>query len=278
MKDLELIEIVLILIAIFLIYFSIKYAWWRVGVNENYPRILMYHMVSPHKKGAKFNKLRVTPENFEKQIKYLAQNDWHSFKISELIEQKDTLPQKSIAITFDDGYEDNYTIAFEILKKYNFKATIYLVVDRFNNDWSIHRKRSNLSGELKNEPKLKDEEIKKMIESGLIEIAAHSMTHQNFIKLTMDKTLIEIEKSKNEIEKTFNIKCKSFAYPFGLYKENDWKLAQKAGFNSAVTTKKGIDDLKKANLFLLKRVTISGNDNFFAFWLKLKSGKRGINK
>lgn len=273
-----MIEIILVIFIIVAIYYSMRYAWWKKRVDENFPRILMYHMVSPHKKGAKFNKLRVTPENFERQIEYLSENGWHSFTMSELIEQKESLPPKSIAITFDDGYEDNYTIAFKILQKYNFKATIYLVVDRFDNDWSVHRKSTNVSGELKNEPKLRDEQIREMLESGLIEIGAHSMTHQNFRKLTLGKTLVEIEKSQDEIEATFNIECKSFAYPFGFYKDNDWKLVKKSRFSSAVTTDKGIDNLKEANPYLLKRITISGSDNFFAFLLKLKSGKRGVKK
>ena len=52
------------------------------------------------------------------------------------IEKKDNLPKKSIAITFDDGYEDNFTNAFPILKKYKVKATIYIVVDRHDREWS----------------------------------------------------------------------------------------------------------------------------------------------
>ena len=90
----------------------------------------MYHMISNHKRNAKFNGLRVTPLNFEKQMQYLIDNNWTFFTMSELVEKKATLPSKSIAITFDDGYEDNFTNAFPILKKYNAKATIYIVVNR----------------------------------------------------------------------------------------------------------------------------------------------------
>ncbi len=277
-KEYLLIEAILILLFIIGIYYSTRYAWWRREVDELFPRILMYHMISSHKDGAKFNKLRVTPENFEEQIKYLSEQGWHSFTVTELIEQGDNLPKKSIAITLDDGYEDNFTTALPILKKYNFKATLYLVVDRFNNDWSIHRKRSNLTGELKREVKISNRQVKEMLQSKLIEIGAHSMTHKNFHKLTLDKTKEEIEKSKIEIEKKFDTECKSFAYPFGFYKDNDWKLVQKLGFSSAVTTDKGISNFKEANKFLLNRITISGTDNFLAFSLKLKTGKRGLNK
>lgn len=128
---------------------SWKYAWWKKAVNYKYPRILMYHMISNHIKGAKFNSLRVSPSMFEKQIAYLSSNGWSFYTMSEIAQKKETLPNKSIAITFDDGYEDNFTNALPILEKYNAKATIYLVVDRHGREWSSLRKAKNNSGELK---------------------------------------------------------------------------------------------------------------------------------
>jgi len=215
---------------------------------------------------------------FEKQISYLANNGWHFFTMSELIIQKDNLPNKSVAITFDDGYEDNYTNAFEILKKYNAKATIYLVVDRFDREWSSKRKAKNSSGELKNESKLTNEQIKQMLQSNLIEIGSHTLTHDNLPTLDTDNKKQEIQKSKKAIEDEFGIECNSFCYPFGLYDNQDIQLVQQSGYSSATTTKAGISDITKANLFELDRITVSGKDNFLAFVLKLRHGKRGVRK
>jgi peptidoglycan/xylan/chitin deacetylase (PgdA/CDA1 family) len=235
-------------------------------------------MISSHKKNAKFNGLRVDPIEFEKQIKYLVENNWIFFTMSQLIEKKDNLPKKSIAITFDDGYEDNFTNAFPILKKYNVKATIYIVVDRHDREWSSKRKEKNSSGELKNEPKLLDEQIVQLIDSGLVEIGSHTMTHDNLPTLSIEDKIVEIRDSKTMIEEKFKIKCNSFCYPFGLYDKEDVKIVKEFGYTNATITTKGIDDLSKSDLFELKRITVSGKDNLIAFKIKLKRGLRGLNK
>jgi peptidoglycan/xylan/chitin deacetylase (PgdA/CDA1 family) len=235
-------------------------------------------MVSSHKKNAKFNGLRVEPIEFEKQIKYLVDNNWTFLTMSELIEKKDNLPYKSVAITFDDGYEDNFTNAFPILKKYSLKATIYIVVDRHDREWSSKRKEKNSSGELKNEPKLSDEQITKLINSGLIEIGSHTITHDNLPTLNKQQKIDEIQNSKIEIEKRFNIKCNSFCYPFGLYDKEDIQIVKDSFYTNATITTKGIDNLTKLDLFELKRITISGKDNMMAFNIKLRRGLRGLKK
>ena len=265
------------LLILLILYYSYRYAWWKKPIDYAYPRILMYHMIKEHTNG-KFKGLRVSPLMFEKQIKYLYKNGWHFVTMSELLTRKESLPEKSIAITFDDGYEDNYIHAFPILKKYNVRATIYLVVDRHEREWSSKRKATNSSGELMREPKLIDAQVDEMIQSGLVEIGSHTMTHENLKKIDSNKKVEEIKKSREIIEREFDIECNSFCYPFGLYDDGDWKLVQKAGYTSGTTTQKGIDDITQDNPYLLKRITISGKDNFIAFLLKIRHGKRGIRK
>ncbi len=259
-------------------YYSHRYAWWKKPVPYQYPRILMYHMISDPIKGAKFNSLRVSPEMFEKQLCYLTENGWHFFTMSELVSKEDQLPEKSIALTFDDGYQDNFTKALPLLKKYKAKATIYLVVDRHNREWSSKRKKKNNSGELMAEPKLLDEQVTELLESGLVEIGSHTITHDNLPRLTKQQKFEEIINSKKEIEELFCIKCRSFCYPFGLYDETDLKLVEQANYNNATTVEKGIDNIQQASLYRLKRISISGKDNFYTFLLKLKTGKRGVKK
>lgn len=271
-------EAFLIFFFIVALYYSYRYAWWGKTVDYSYPRILMYHMVSEHLDGAKFNGLRVKPKEFETQIAYLFNNGWNFFTMSEIIENKDNLPFKSVAITFDDGYEDNFTNALPILKKYNAKATVYLVVDRHNREWSSKRKKKNDSGELMNEPKLTDNQVEELVDSGLIEIGSHTMTHDNLPTLDVKQKEFEIIESKKIIEKKFAIECKSFCYPFGLYDDKDILLVKNSGYTNATTTQKGIDNLSNTNLLELKRITVSGKDNILAFKLKIRRGFRGVNK
>ncbi|GAA0415190.1 polysaccharide deacetylase family protein [Cocleimonas flava] len=235
-------------------------------------------MISDPITGAKFNSLRVSPEMFEKQLRYLADNDWQFFTMSELLSNKDQLPEKSIAITFDDGYQDNISNALPLLKKYKAKATIYLVIDRHNREWSSKRKKKNNSGELMAEPKLSDEQVKELLESGLVEIGSHTVTHDNLPTLSEEQKHDEIVGSKKKIEDLFDIKCHSFCYPFGLFDQADLALVESAGYTNATTVETGISNFKETNPYLLKRVTVSGKDNFYAFKLKIKTGRRGIKK
>ncbi len=172
-----------------------------------------------------------------------------------MIEQKDNLASKSVIITFDDGYKDNLTNALPILQKYGFKATIFIIINRFNNDWSLYRKTKNV-GIVNKIEKLSDENIKTLLKSGLIEIGAHTIEHKNFSKISKDEKKQEIVKSKEILEQKFNIECKTFSYPFGIYENNDEELVKNAGFIGAVTTEVRRADLQKDSLFLLPRVNV----------------------
>lgn len=261
-----------------LLWFSYRYAWWRPGVSYRLPRVLMYHMVKDPVPGARFNGLRVSPAMFERQLRWLKDNGWTTYTVTELVESHDNLPEKAVAITFDDGFEDNYTNAFPLLKKYAAKATLYLVLDRHDRDWSVSKKAHHNSAELKNEPKLSDEQVAIMLESGLVELGGHTLTHANFAKISKVDKLREIGQARMDMEKQFGVSVKTFAYPFGIYDNTDPTLVKEAGYTSAVTTASGIDSSFGADMFQLKRVKVSGKDNFLAFVMRMRRGKRGWKK
>lgn len=260
-----------------LAYFSYRYAWWRPPVDYQWPRILMYHMISESEPGQKFKGLRVSPQAFEQQLSYLKAQGWHFVTMSELMNNQN-LKEKTVAITFDDGYADNYLNALPLLQKYQAKATLYLVVDRHNRDWSIHKKAHHNSGELAKENKLSDTQVAEMLNSGIFELGAHTLTHANLVTLDSPSKANEISHSKQQLEQCFDTKVESFAYPFGIYDAESVDLVKQAGFTNAVTTIDGIDNLSTANRLELKRVKISGKDNFLAFKLRLRTGKRGWKK
>ena len=143
----------LIIVLVFLIFIIYN------KTRKSFVLCLMYHSVDNEKgKGGIF------VNEFEEHIKWI--KDKKTFKMEELKNLNYTLPKNSILITFDDGYKNNYTLAFPILKKYNMKATIFLNTkfigkDEFYLNW---------------------DEIKEMYESGLVDFQLHTHSHQLTIK------------------------------------------------------------------------------------------------
>ena len=127
----------LILLIFIILLISLKYAWWAPTKSFKSTRIMMYHMISDQLGTGKKTGLRVSESMFEKQIKWFKDNNWIFIKMSQLKEFEDH--EKVVAITFDDGYEDNYLKALPILNKYEACATLYLVIKRHHNDWSVKK-------------------------------------------------------------------------------------------------------------------------------------------
>ncbi|MDD2806968.1 MAG: polysaccharide deacetylase family protein [Patescibacteria group bacterium] len=165
----------------------------------------------------------IPPADFEKQLKYLSDNDYSFITISQLADYLaggNDLPPKPIAITFDDGDVNQYTNAFLILKKYNIIATFYIFV--------------NPIGVSKNY--LTWEEVKAMSDAGM-EIGSHGWYHLFLDKLSDGQELAEIDqeivKSQAIIEQQLGRPVVSFGYPFGTYNDDVVARIKAAGYNSA---------------------------------------------
>lgn len=256
------------------VFFSLRYAWWRGSEDYRRPRILMYHMIRERIQGGRFNKLRVAPAEFERQLKWLVDNGWRFAFLSELNDHADQ--EKTVVLTFDDGYRDNYTTAHPLLLKYGAKATLFLVVDRFDRDWSTTKKAHHDSGELMHEPKLADSEVVEMLHSGAWELGAHTLTHALLTDLADEEKRREIAGGKAGLEKTFRTEVASFAYPFGIFDIGDTTAVADAGYDFAVTTDPGISDDVHAEALVLKRVKVSGREGALGFSIRLRTGRRGV--
>lgn len=229
-----------------LLWFLGNYNIWRPVVSSECPRVLMYHSISDWS-----SELAVTPENFEKQVKWLKESGYKFVTVSELLALDST--QKTVCLTFDDGFEDNYTQMFPLLQRYNAKATIYLAPD------------------IANIKKLTGSQIKEMQASGLCEFGAHTLTHVNLSQLTDNKSKEEIGLSKSRVEALTQSECRAFAYPFGRYTEKTVELVKEAGFDSAVTVKKGIEHI--SDPYRMKRISILGKTNRLQFYIAMTRGR-----
>ena len=123
------------------------------------------------------------------------------------------LPEKPILVTLDDGYYSNYEYIFPILKKYNVKASIFIVTDK-------------IGKEIDGKKYLNWEQCREMQDSGLVEIFSHSKKHVFYDKLPVRMIRDDVIKSYKIIEENLGSKkLKVFAYPYGAYtKETVWSL------------------------------------------------------
>ncbi|EKS4345979.1 MULTISPECIES: polysaccharide deacetylase family protein [Clostridium] len=213
--------------------------------NKSIP-VLMYHSID-YEKG---NELRLPKEQFKEQMKYLKDNGYTTLTLNELynfLEKNKPIPEKSIVITLDDGYVDNYTNAYPILKELGLNATVFVVTSNIDKD-----KRT-----------LTSEQIKEMDEAG-IQIASHTYNHDKLDDLPYEKQLQTMKKSKDDLEKILNHKVDFIAYPYGKWNEESIKAAKDAGYKMAFTTQGGWSN-KQDGIYTLNRVYISslkGIDNF----------------
>jgi len=189
------IALVPILILMLLGFLYLTGAFYKTKI----PAALMYHSISDRS-------AQVSAKNFEKQMKYLSENGY-TFLFSEEIRDCDKY-EKPIIITFDDGYRDNYDAGFDILKKYNAKATIYMITDYIGKDGF-----------------LTEEQIKEMEESGLVRVDPHTHNDTDLSQLTSEHIHFQIEKSNAVLKEITGREPKTFAYPYGGFDEESKEIA-----------------------------------------------------
>lgn len=260
---------VLIILAIMaLIYLAVGEARDRLSeslaaVPEKFAGvpILMYHKVNPDSKAGGYG-LRVSPGSFEKQMAYLSRSGYHTISLSDLadhFEKGRPLPARPVIITFDDGYLDNYTYAYPILKKYGMTATIFVVAGTVGGinefDYNGGRQPKNKMAGWK--------ELREMAEGG-VTIGSHTLRHPHLANLKPGEARHEIVESKKILEKGLNRPVEFFCYPYGNYDRDTVGMVREAGFRAAVTTEQGLGKYQEGP-YTLKRIRVRGDYSYSRF-------------
>jgi peptidoglycan/xylan/chitin deacetylase (PgdA/CDA1 family) len=224
--------------------------------------ILCYHRFAQQRR-----KLVVAKDDFDAQMSYLARNGYRVITMKQLaafLEGREPLPRKSVVITIDDGYRSTYEIAYPILKKYGFPATVYLYSDFVG------------AGDA-----MTWAQMQEMTASKLIDIQPHSKTHSNLALRQPGESIAdyrerirrEVDVPSSVIRDRLGMGAFSYAFPYGDVNDVVVDQLQKTGVKIGVTVTPGGNPFY-AYPYMLRRTMIFGNEDIDAFKSKLVTQTR----
>jgi peptidoglycan/xylan/chitin deacetylase (PgdA/CDA1 family) len=224
-----------------------------------------------HRFGSRASKLTVTPAAFAAQMDYLARNGYHVLTLKELaafVAGREPVPRKSVVITIDDGYRATYDVAFPILKKHGFHATVFLYSDFVG------------AGDA-----LTYAQMKELTASGLVEIQPHSKTHSNLtLRLPDENDARYRERVRREVDAPIEVirerlalQSHAYAYPYGDVNETVVDLLARKGVTLGLTVTPGGNGFF-AYQYMLRRSMIFGNEDLETFKAKLQTFVRAAGR
>jgi peptidoglycan/xylan/chitin deacetylase (PgdA/CDA1 family) len=219
--------------------------------------ILCYHRFGP-----RANNLTVTPQAFEAQMRYLRDNGYTVVPLTRLVdflEGKAALPRKSVVVTIDDGYRSTYEIAWPILKRYGYPATVYLYSDFVG------------AGDALNWAQMKE-----MAAGGQIDIQPHSKTHANLTMRLADENEAryrerirrEVDAPIDAIRDRLGEPTVSYAFPYGDVNDTVVEMLRAKNVKLGVTVTPG-GNAFFAPPVMLRRSMVFGGDDLDVFRNKL---------
>lgn len=170
--------------------------------------ILTYHSLDPSE-----SVISMYPERFSDQMDCLAEKGWHGTTLRDAVEKAvgtGEWPDRTVVLTFDDGYENIDRFARPVLARHGFAATVFLVTRHVGGENSWAEPPSGLG----TQRMLGWDQVSDLERSGW-EIGAHTLTHPDLTRLSEKQLELEIRSSRVEIEDRLGATVTSFAYPFG---------------------------------------------------------------
>lgn len=216
-------------------------------------RILTYHSI-----GHRRHEMNVAPEAFGAQMRWLAEHT----RVITLGEAAHGVP--GVAITFDDGYQDNLLNAAPRLAELELPATVFLVAGRMGGLLDIETDPTN--GRL-----LTWDEARELRSMG-IELGAHTMNHVRLSEMSEDMQRAEIEGCQSLFREHLGAVAAAFAYPFGSeldYNATSVRLVREAGYLFAVSNRFGFNRAGD-DPFALYRIWIDNTDSQASFRAKVE--------
>lgn len=177
--------------------------------------------------------ISMAPAVFERQLEYLRDRGYRCVSLSDAFQWMTSgkpLPDRSVILTFDDGFKSNYTTAFPLLKRYGFSATVFLVTGAMGK--KVNWKKVS---EIPALPMMSWDEADEMAEYG-VDFQSHSVTHPFMTSLSANEAMDELAGSREEIEGRLGNKVDFFCYPYGDMDEKVRIAVKEAGYMAACSS------------------------------------------
>jgi peptidoglycan/xylan/chitin deacetylase (PgdA/CDA1 family) len=230
-----------------------RFLYTLSGPGDSVSVILLYHSIGNGTSQS------LSLDAFERQLDLLSGR----FRVVRLDELRGALASRSpgtslCAITFDDGFLDNYQHALTALESRRFPATFFVATGFLGGRFTTS------AGEL---PMMEAAQVKEVSSRGF-EIGAHTVSHLKLTRISLDSAREEMRASKAFLEDLLGKAVVSFAYPKGDYNDAVRDAARKEGFLLAVTIEEGLVP-GEPDWLALPRVWVSNRLSSGAFLAKL---------
>ncbi len=211
----------------------------------------MYHHVDTHPSALDPTTIHLTvlAPDFEAQLHLLRDQGYRSVTLDDLwtaLGDRGSLPPRLIALTFDDGYDDNYTVTFPLLRRYGFVATFFVVTSRVGTPGHLTAA-----------------QIQEMARAGMA-FESHGVHHFDFTLLPLPRAQAELVRSREMIEAWTGRPVTFFAYPGGRYTPELEHLLGDLGYRGAVTEVPGFVTPTSAQ-FALERFRVDNDETLVMF-------------
>lgn len=227
--------------------------------------VLMYHHINPNRGDT----VTVSPEIFSAQMHCLAAAGYRTLSLPELLQHVcgvRPLAEKSVVITFDDGWLDNNLFAVPLLERLRFKAAFFVITARVDaatgkgcqaaSSFPCHDEAKRLIRDGHAEQVVLDwDTIRKLAQGGLFEFHSHTVTHCRAADLKRQQLASEIRLSKQVLEHKLDRPSPYLCWPYGSFTAEAVTLAVDAGYEALFTTSEGFV-VAGADRFQLKRFEV----------------------
>jgi len=200
----------------------------NIDLLSAYVPILAYHHVIKDNCINNISNISVSQNQFDRQMRFLYEYGYKCLDLNEIFynfPQESFREKKAFVLTFDDGFDDFYTIAYPVLRNYGFTATVFLVTDLLGGC-------SKWEGE-DGARMLTWDQINNLSTNG-ISFGSHSCTHPSLLRISDEQIRYELSASKECIEKELHKKISFFTYPFGESNQKIQQMVNDAGYQGAL--------------------------------------------